>query len=62
MAMNALQGVLACLEHGSGEITLPEAVRVRALGCIERMLDHVRQHPASLAPTQGGFTRGVGAA
>jgi quinolinate synthase len=62
MAMNALQGVLACLETGQGEITLPEAVRVRARVCIDRMLDYVRRHPASLARPQSGFVRHVGAA
>src|SRR5690606_31316630 len=28
MAMNALQGVLACLEQGTGEITLDEDIRL----------------------------------
>ncbi len=49
MAMNALQGVVACLASGTGEIVLDEAVRSRALGCIERMLDFVEQHPAGMA-------------
>jgi quinolinate synthase len=62
MAMNALAGVVACLEQGSGEITLPETVRTRALGCIVRMLDFVRSHPASLAPSPAGFVPGIGAA
>jgi quinolinate synthase len=62
MAMNALDGVTACLEHGSGEITLPERVRARALVCIDRMLDFVRRHPASLAIPRGGFVPQVGAA
>ena len=62
MAMNALQGVLACLERGSGEITVPEPVRAQALGCIDRMLDFVARNPAALvAPTQG-FVRDVGPA
>ncbi len=47
MAMNALQGVVGCLETGSGEIHVPEPVRSRALGCIERMLDFVKAHPDS---------------
>jgi len=62
MAMNAMQGVVACLESGSGEVELPEPVRSRALGCIERMLDFVKAHPGSLAPAQGGFVRQVGVA
>jgi quinolinate synthase len=62
MAMNALQGVLACLETGSGEIHVAEPVRSQALGCIERMLDFVRQNPSSTATPRGGFVRNVGAA
>jgi quinolinate synthase len=49
MAMNALQGVLACLEHGAGEIDVPEPTRSRALGCIDRMLDFVKANPSSVA-------------
>ena len=49
MAMNALQGVVDCLEQGSGEIHVPEPVRSQALGCIDRMLDFVPAHPGSLA-------------
>ena len=60
MAMNALQGVVACLETGRGEIVLDEAVRSRALGCIERMLDFVEQHPAGVAAP--GFVPQLGAA
>ena len=41
MAMNGLQGVLDCLEQGVGEITVPEDIRVKAHGCIDRMLDFV---------------------
>jgi quinolinate synthase len=62
MAMNALQGVLACLEQGSGEIHVPELTRSQALGCIERMLDFVKRNPASLATPQRGFVRNIGAA
>jgi len=62
MAMNAMQGVVACLETGSGEVELPEPVRSQALGCIERMLDFVQSHPGSLAPAQTGFVRHLGAA
>ena len=38
MAMNALQGVLACLEQGHGEIHVDEPIRAKAQTCIERML------------------------
>ncbi|MBK1714108.1 quinolinate synthase NadA [Rubrivivax gelatinosus] len=62
MAMNALQGVLACLEHGAGEIRVPEPTRTQALGCIERMLDFVQRHPAALAKPAQGFVPNVGAA
>jgi quinolinate synthase len=62
MAMNALQGVVACLESGSGEIQVDEPVRAKALGCIERMLDFVQRNPGSIAQPQGGFVRNVGAA
>jgi len=60
MAMNALQGVLDCLERGSGEIRVDEAVRREALGCIERMLDFVARHPASTA--KPGLVKNIGAA
>ncbi len=62
MAMNALQGVVACLEQGVGEILVDEPVRAKALGCIERMLGFVRAHPTSIAKPQAGFVQNVGAA
>ena len=62
MAMNALQGVLACLEHGAGEIDVPEPVRSQALGCIDRMLDFVATHPGSLALPTRGLVKDIGAA
>jgi quinolinate synthase len=62
MAMNAIQGVLACLETGSGEIHVPEPVRSQALGCIDRMLDFVKRNPASVATPRSGFVTGTGAA
>jgi quinolinate synthase len=62
MAMNALQGVVACLETGSGEVQVPEPVRSQAAGCIERMLDFVAQHPASVQKPVQGFVPQVGAA
>ena len=62
MAMNALQGVVACLESGSGEILVPEPTRAQALGCIERMLDFVKAHPGSVAQPQSGFVPNIGVA
>nr|WP_316638788.1 quinolinate synthase NadA [uncultured Roseateles sp.] len=65
MAMNAVQGVVDCLEQGSGEIFVDEAIRQQALGCITRMLDFVAQNPAALAQpaVRGaiGLTPGIGA-
>jgi quinolinate synthase len=62
MAMNALQGVVACLQTGQGEVFVPEPVRSKALGCIDRMLDFVKNNPGSIAQPQAGFVRNVGAA
>ncbi len=62
MAMNALQGVLACLEQGHGEIHVPEPTRGQAAGCIERMLEFVKNNPASLAMPQQGFVPHTGTA
>ncbi|MBX3603139.1 MAG: quinolinate synthase NadA [Rubrivivax sp.] len=62
MAMNALQGVLSCLEQGGGEVLVPEPVRAKAAGCIERMLDFVKANPGALAPAQRGHVRHLGAA
>jgi len=62
MAMNALQGVVACLESGSGEIHVPEPTRSRALGCIERMLNFVKVHPQSVAQPRSGFVPNIGVA
>jgi len=62
MAMNALQGVIDCLEHGSGEVFVDEPIRSQALGCIDRMLDFVAAHPAAIAKPAQGFVPNVGAA
>jgi quinolinate synthase len=63
MAMNAVQGVIDCLEHGSGEIVVPEPTRTRALRCIDRMLAFVAANPASIAqPQQRGFVPNIGSA
>ena len=66
MAMNALQGVLACLEQGHGEVFVDPQVGGRALRCIDRMLDFVKRHPDSVAQPSvrslPGMTPGIGAA
>jgi quinolinate synthase len=65
MAMNALQGVVDCLEKHQGEIHVEEPTRTQALGCIERMLDFVAAHPGSIAaPRAGnaGLVKNIGAA
>jgi quinolinate synthase len=62
MAMNALQGVLACLEQGTGEIHVEEAIRAKAHGCIDRMLSFVAQNPAAIAKPAQGFVPNIGAA
>ena len=49
MAMNALQGVIDCLELGAGEIHVDEPVRTQAEGCIRRMLDFVAAQPGAVA-------------
>lgn len=60
MAMNALQGVVQCLEQGTGEVHVDEPIRSQALGCIDRMLDFVARNPA--ATQKPGFVRNIGAA
>ena len=62
MAMNALQGVLACLEQGTGEIQVDEATRVKAHGCIDRMLDFVARNPNAISKPAQGFVPHIGAA
>ena len=62
MAMNATQGLIRALETGSGEITVPEDVRARAQGCIERMLDFVKANPQAIAQPQRGFVKDLGSA
>jgi quinolinate synthase len=71
MAMNSLQGLVDCLEHGSGAIEVAEPVRSEALGCIQRMLDFVAANPAAIArpaqdkardPATAGIVPGIGAA
>jgi quinolinate synthase len=68
MAMNSLQGLVDCLESGSGAIEVEETVRAEALGCIDRMLDFVAANPAAIArPAKDnrgatGLVPGIGAA
>jgi quinolinate synthase len=62
MAMNGLQGILGCLENTSGEIFVAESERVKALACINRMLDFTKHHPDLLAKAQHGFVKNIGAA
>jgi quinolinate synthase len=62
MAMNALQGVVECLQLGQGEVVVPEPVRSQALGCIDRMLDFVAKNPAAITKPAQGFVPNIGAA
>jgi quinolinate synthase len=72
MAMNSLQGLIDCLENGTGAVDVAESVRVEALGCIQRMLDFVAANPAAIAkPSKdnnnpetpaSGLVPGIGAA
>ena len=62
MAMNGLEGVLACLQRGVGEVEVPEPTRTQALGCIERMLDFVAKNPGAVSQPTRGFVRHFGAA
>ena len=71
MAMNSLQGLVDCLEQGTGAIEVDEPVRSEALGCIQRMLDFVAANPAAIArpaqdktkdPATAGLVPGIGAA
>jgi quinolinate synthase len=62
MAMNGLDGVIACLEHGLGEIQVAAETGQQAARCIQRMLDFVAAHPAALAPKIQGLVPGIGAA
>ena len=60
--MNALQGVIDCLERGTGEVQVDEPVRTQALGCIDRMLDFVKANPAAISQPSRGFVPNIGAA
>lgn len=60
MAMNALQGVVACLEQGTGEIQVEEGIRAEAQHCIQRMLDFTAAQAQAQAAT--GLVPNIGAA
>ena len=62
MAMNAVQGVIDCLERSQGEINVPEPTRTQALGCIDRMLAFVAAHPGSITQPRRGFVPNIGSA
>jgi quinolinate synthase len=66
MAMNSLQGLIDCLENGTGVVEVEESVRQEALGCIQRMLDFVAANPAAVATPPArqpaGLVPGIGAA
>jgi quinolinate synthase len=58
MAMNQLNDVLSCLQHGTGEIDVPESIRSKAQVCVDRMLHFTQTKP----PVMTGFTPNLGAA
>jgi quinolinate synthase len=71
--MNSLQGLVDCLENGSGVVEVDEPVRSQALGCIQRMLDFVAANPTATSATvsrtasaesavAAGLVPGIGAA
>jgi quinolinate synthase len=62
MAMNAVSGVIDCLERGRGEISVPEPTRSRALVPVERMLDFVAAHPESVSAAYRGHVPHLGSA
>ena len=66
MAMNGLQGVMHCLQHGSGEIQVDATVREKARHCIERMLAFTAAQQSALSASGAmaatGFVPNIGAA
>lgn len=60
MAMNGLQGILNCLETGSGEIDVDAIVSERALTSIMRMLDFTSKYPDLMAQARHGFVKNFG--
>ena len=62
MAMNAVQGVIDCLERGGGEIVVPEPTRTRAMVPVERMLAFVAANPDSIVLAHRGHVPHLGSA
>ncbi|MEW5786393.1 MAG: quinolinate synthase NadA [Pseudomonadota bacterium] len=53
MAMNGLRGLARVLETGDNEIHVPEAIRARAVGSINRMLEFAGQAGVTVAGRSG---------
>jgi quinolinate synthase len=51
MAMNSLQNLADVLESGRNAISVDEAIRVKALTCIDRMLDFAATRKANVRPS-----------
>ena len=62
MAMNGLANLVDCLESSQPEIHVDEAIRVKAQGCITRMLDFVAARKTAAASASHGLVPGIGAA
>jgi len=50
MAMNGLQNLRDCLKHHTGEVTVEESIRVKALRSLDKMLDFSRRTGLVKAP------------
>ncbi len=59
MAMNGLRGVQRCLSEHSAEIQVPQAIREKAVHCIERMLAFTQAQASSMSL---GMVPNIGAA
>jgi quinolinate synthase len=51
MAMNSLQNLADVLESGRNTISVDEAIRVKAVTCIDRMLDFAAARKANVRPS-----------
>jgi quinolinate synthase len=51
MAMNSLQNLADVLESGRNAISVDEAIRVKAVTCIDRMLDFAATRKANVRPS-----------
>jgi len=60
MAMNGMKGILACLEQGTGEISVPDSVQAQARSCIKRMLDFTASSARANASGPGGRSSATG--